>query len=305
MPRIARIGTTAIRRPVGEKESYDLAMELVRAAGASGCDLVLLPEGFYRDDKGAACIDRAKVSRVYHALAALAAQYEMYVLAGMPYWEGDIRYNGGVLFDRAGEILGAYKKIHLTEGEIDSGISPGSEPMVFDLDFGRVGVMICFDINWRDEWRILDERGAELVCWLSAYDGGFPLQAYASTHTYYVVSSVRSMNAKFIDITGRVLNKTGRWTHLAVEEINFERTLFEIDDNWQALMAIQERYGTSVAIRGYSEEDWFTLEPTDDRVTVAQLIEEYGLEPNKAYCARVTKLQDEARARMLGIAEGH
>ena len=62
MPRIARIGTTAIRWPVGEEKSYNLAMELMRAAGASGCDLALLPEGFYRDDKGATCIDRAKVA---------------------------------------------------------------------------------------------------------------------------------------------------------------------------------------------------------------------------------------------------
>ena len=83
------------------------------------------------------------------------------------------------------------------------------EPKVFDLDIGRIGVLICFDIQWPKEWATLGEMGAEIVFWPSAYDGGFPLQARAWDHHYYVVSAVKSTRARIIDITGEILMQAG------------------------------------------------------------------------------------------------
>jgi beta-ureidopropionase len=57
----------------------------------------------------------------------------------------------------------------------------GSEVKAFDTDFGRVGLAICFDLNWPDLWRELEEKGVDLVCRISAYVGGFPLQAYGGS----------------------------------------------------------------------------------------------------------------------------
>lgn len=63
-------------------------------------------------------------------------------------------------------------------------------PCVCEAGFGRLGLAICFDTGWSGHWEQLAADGAELVCWPSAYDGGFSLQAYAWRHQFYVMSAV-------------------------------------------------------------------------------------------------------------------
>ncbi|MCX8183478.1 MAG: carbon-nitrogen hydrolase family protein [Crenarchaeota archaeon] len=108
-------------------------------------------------------------------------------------------WNSAILIGRNGEIIGIYDKVHPVTSSSDytvfeGGVSPGKEALAFDLDFGRVGIQICFDIIFPESWRELAEKGVKIVFWPSAYNGGFPLQVYAYLHQYYVVSSVRSEN---------------------------------------------------------------------------------------------------------------
>lgn len=297
MSRRVRLATTSFGYCNDEHQSLKAALELIKAAGEARCDLVCLPENFYRGDQGQ-ILDVEKLRWLEEQLQQVAKRYGMYVLAGLPRWQGGCLFNCAILYSRAGEITGIYRKLHPTEGEIEKGIVPGSELPLFDLDFGRVGVLICFDIGWPQEWAKLADMGAEIVFWLSAYDGGFPLQAYAWTHKYYVVSSVRSTEAKFIDITGAILGCTSRWTRLAIEEVNLDRKLFHIDQNWEKLVAVQARYGSSIRIRGFSEENFFTLEPLDDSVTVEDIVREFGLEPYREYHERVTRIQNQGRLRL-------
>ena len=297
MARIARIGTTAFGYLKGMSECHEKAIALVTSAGNSQCDLVLLPELFLRESNGLSSLDHDEAARMQADLQALAARYDMYIIAGLPVWEGDDLYNGGVVIDRTGKIAGIYKKIHPTEGEVERGFIPATDTMTFDMDFGRVGVLICYDIGWPDEWRKLREQGAELVCWLSAYDGGFPLQSYAWTHKYYVVSSVLSTEAMFADMTGGIIGKASRWGQLAIEEINLDRHIFHASQNWDKLAAVQEHYGAAVRIRSITEQNVLTLEPTDDSIDIKEVIAECGLEPYVERIARNTKIQNNARAK--------
>src|SRR5262249_7039927 len=150
------------------------------AAGAQGADLAVLPEGFTAAGLSASRIpDVAEPldGPAFKAVAERARRHAMYVVAGFyAVVDSEIR-NVSVLIDRTGRLAGLYSKRHPTEGEIENGVIPGEEVGVFDTDFGRLGLAICFDLNWQELWRKMAEAGAELVCWVSAYDGGFPLQA--------------------------------------------------------------------------------------------------------------------------------
>ena len=294
MGRKARIATTGFRHPTGTEESHQLAMDLVRQAAAAGCDLCLLPENLLRKD-GGICVDRGRIEALETDLGDLAREHCMYVLGSLPHWVGDKRYNAAMLFDREGTLSAPYRKIHPTEGEILGGTMPGREPGVIDFDFGRMGVLICFDIGWPDEWRRLRELGAKGVIWPSAYDGGFPLQAYAYQHRYWVISCVRSSEAKFIDPSGHVVLKTSRWDRLAVLDVDLDRTLFHTDDNWLKIPAIHAKYGDRVSILAYSEENYFTLETADEDLSVSDVIAEFGLETYDAYHTRVTRIQEKYR----------
>jgi len=68
-----------------------------------------------------------------------------------------------VLFNRKGDVTGCYQKTHPTEAEQKSGIRPGTDIAVFDLDCARVGFMTCMDIEYPEVAQLLMLRGAELL----------------------------------------------------------------------------------------------------------------------------------------------
>ena len=83
-------------------------------------------------------------------------------------------HNTVFVCDRAGRLAGRFRKVHLTSGEYQQGLVPGDGFPVFDLDFGRVGALICWD-NWFSESiKLVKRNGAELLL--------FPLAGCAWDH---------------------------------------------------------------------------------------------------------------------------
>ena len=77
-----------------------------------------------------------------------AKQHNLYVVCPLGTIENGNKYNSSVLIGRNGEIVGVYHKNFPTHAELDIGIIPGIEAPAFQTDFGRVGLSICFDINY-------------------------------------------------------------------------------------------------------------------------------------------------------------
>jgi predicted amidohydrolase len=310
MPRKVRVTTTSfddfgrarftgrMRTPA---ENLAFALACVDAAGAERSDLLCLPETFLY--AGVPVAERPEAEPLpgptSEALAERARANRVNVVAGLVERSGERGYNVAVAIDRDGRLVGRYAKIHATLGECGpQRLTPGGESVVVDLDVGRVGLAICFDIGWPAAWQALADLGAELVVWPSAYDGGFPLQVYAWSHFYYVVSAVYGPHAKIVDVTGRVLAATSQWSRLATATIDLEKQVFHIDNgNWDRLREIQLTYGARVSAFGYSEENVFTLESNDPELPLAELIRRHDLETYRAYHARATAVQDATRGR--------
>ncbi|GAF67210.1 unnamed protein product, partial [marine sediment metagenome] len=66
-----------------------------------------------------------------------------------------------LIYDRAGELAGAYDKTHLQSH--DEKYLPGDDLPVFDSDFGPFGVMICADRRWPETVRTLALKGARII----------------------------------------------------------------------------------------------------------------------------------------------
>ena len=58
---------------------------------------------------------------------------------------------------------------------------------MFDLDFGRVGLATCFDMNFMEAWAELDRARVDVVFWPSAYGGGMPIRAYSALYRFAIV----------------------------------------------------------------------------------------------------------------------
>jgi predicted amidohydrolase len=141
----------------------DVWERVLDAAGRRSVDLVLLPENFYsRDYQATEPPDGPSVS----LMSRKARQYGMYV-AGTFFHEDAAAgyvYNTGLLLNRQGEVAGRYDKNHPFSPELlTGGISPGSDVPVFETDFGKVGMMICYDSWFTDVAELLALQGAEIL----------------------------------------------------------------------------------------------------------------------------------------------
>ncbi|MGH9628918.1 MAG: carbon-nitrogen hydrolase family protein, partial [Bryobacteraceae bacterium] len=77
--------------------------------------------------------------------------------------EGRVLYNTAILLDRKGSFVGKYRKVYLPRVEFEGGLTPGNEYPVFQTDFGKVGILICYDLQYADPARALALQGARLL----------------------------------------------------------------------------------------------------------------------------------------------
>jgi predicted amidohydrolase len=301
MPRKVRVVTTSFHQAGGSaSENRDFACWLADAAAAERANLLCLPETFL--DVGVPREKRPTVEAIdgptVGALSERARRHRMWIVApiSVPGADGRI-LNSAFLLDRDGTIAAHYVKVHPTIGECeDRRMVPGTDTVVAETDFGRLGFAICYDIGWPAHWAALRDQRAELVVWPSAYDGGFPLNAYAWTHGYHVISAVATEHAKIIDPLGRELASTSRWSRLTAATIDLDGEIFHIDDQVERLARLQHDLGARVRVETFTEEHLFRLSSEDDELSLAEIKERYGLENFADYHRRAAAVQDRHRA---------
>ncbi|SHK02440.1 Predicted amidohydrolase [Rubritalea squalenifaciens DSM 18772] len=109
--------------------------------------------------KLAECTDR-----FINLISGLAREFGLYVIAGShPVMEGDKLYNKAMLFRPDGSYV-AQPKLHITPSErIAWGITGGNELMLIQTPKAKVGILICYDIEFPEAARYLAEKGAEII----------------------------------------------------------------------------------------------------------------------------------------------
>ncbi len=152
------------------------ACRMIAQAAAEGADLVVLPELFStgyelnivgpRITELAEPVDGPTVSALQEAARAAGC----YVVAGLAltYDLPGVVFNSAVFIDREGNLAGTYDKQHLWALERFYFRSGEGSP-VFDTDFGRIGVLICYDLGFPEVARMLALQGAELLVCPSAW----------------------------------------------------------------------------------------------------------------------------------------
>ena len=95
--------------------------------------------------------------------ANLAEAFGLTIVAGFPEAAGDAIYNSAAVVDPTG-LRGVYRKAHLWDTE-NAVFDRGDDlPLLVDTDHGRIGVMICYDIEFPEWVRAVALSGADLLC---------------------------------------------------------------------------------------------------------------------------------------------
>ena len=207
--RWVRVGTVSLH-PRGNPDNLGAYLQAIDDIAKDKPDIVCLGEEILLEGNSRTYASAAEAipGPSTGRLGERARKYGMYIVAGLTEREGRAVYNTAVLIDRRGNVAGRYRKVYLPREEIEGGVTPGRDLPVFETDFGRIGMMICWDSEYVDPARALALRGAEIVFVPAA--GGYLtlLKARALENHLYVVTSGFDVESAIINPEGDVLFAT-------------------------------------------------------------------------------------------------
>ncbi len=209
----ARFGNTITEKALLAEMQRQRISEKLEQAGALNADVVLLPEfcqiiGLEKDTNYFEAAENVPEGPTCKMLSSAAKKFGMYVIAGMIEKRGSYMFNTAVIFDRKGNFMGQYDKTHLTFGELKTGFSCGDDYPIFDLDFGRIGIHICYDEWFPEVSRYFAHKGVEILFLPVA--GGKPItwRTRALDNNIYFVSSSINPPSMIIDSSGAIIAET-------------------------------------------------------------------------------------------------
>ncbi|MCD8132778.1 MAG: carbon-nitrogen hydrolase family protein [Clostridiales bacterium] len=174
---------TSVQSGVRESKEKTLAYIQTLFAGDEfhDTDLVALPEMFQCPYENAQFPSYAEPEggETWQFCSGLARQNGVYLSAGTIPEAADGRiYNTAYVFDRAGRQIAKYRKTHLFDIDIRDGqhfresdtLTAGDEMVVFDTEFGKMGICICYDLRFPELSRLMTDAGARLILCPAAFN---------------------------------------------------------------------------------------------------------------------------------------
>ncbi|XP_071180071.1 pantetheinase-like [Mytilus edulis] len=209
-------------------------------AGKEGVDILVFPEdGIYGNifnrksvesyleyipnpelEKWNACDepDRYNNTEIQHSLSCMAKHNNLYIVADMGDYQpcsrqsdpkcppdGHYQFNTAVVYDKAGYLIAKYHKINLFY-EFQFDVPPERKSVSFETPFGKFGVMICFDIIFRNPAiDLLENHDVDSIVFPTAWMDALPLLAAIQFHSAFaaganinfLASNIKKSESKF------------------------------------------------------------------------------------------------------------
>jgi predicted amidohydrolase len=231
---------TVNHRPQKSKSPQENLVQfagLVAEAARQKADIVCLPEGITLIGTGKKYVDVAEPipGPSTSFLGQHAKKHHLYIVAGLYERAGPVVYNTSVLLGRDGALVGKYRKVCLPREEIDGGMTPGADYPVFDTDFGRIGMMICWDVSYPEVARELAARGAEVIFLPIAGGNEVLVRARAIENQLHLVASGYDIPSAIYDRAGQALATARKDPEVLVREVDLNaRHLWYWIGDWRA-----------------------------------------------------------------------
>lgn len=267
-------------------------------------DLIVLPEIFYF-----ACKECKLPGNHPHAnpetldgplvtqFLATAKKHNCYLTIPVSLVREGRRTNSVILADRKGRIAGIYDKYFPTTREMAQGlnVTPGEGAVTLETDFGRVGFVICFDLNFQELREQYYQQGAELLVFSTMFRGGLLARAWAILNRCYFVSAFCGDRSVFINPLGRVFAESSIPNgHIVTRRINLDFVVCHLDWNVMLLEELKKRFGGRYDLEIIAPEGLFLLSSIDIEMTAADIHRQMNFEDLRTYFQRARKVRDMA-----------
>jgi predicted amidohydrolase len=235
MPRPVKIGLISVSRVLSAlTDKRQQILDLIDEAGKNGAQVVASPElaDHHRTREAIAAYEAGRKA-VFDTLAMsidhpwvaqvreLARKHRMVVIPNFILREADTMYDTAVAFGPEGQIVGRYDKTHLAPGE-KGFFAAGQSVAPIVTPFGKIGVIICWDIHFPELSRLYELQDTDFLLWTTMRHGELEdglfrqvVPARCITHqmplalTTYVLEdqarTVNPMSTAIWDSAGRVI----------------------------------------------------------------------------------------------------
>lgn len=169
-----KIGLIQMKVDNNKKENLMKAAQLVAKISVEKPDIVILPEMFScpYDSCNFPLYAEKEGDYSFNFLSNLAKTNNIYLVAGsIPEKDKNKIYNTSYVFNRHGKKIGKHRKIHLFDIDIKNKqkfkesdtLSAGDEVTVFDTEFGKIGLCICYDFRFPELSRLMVNKGSKAI----------------------------------------------------------------------------------------------------------------------------------------------
>ena len=243
------------------------AGRLIGQAVDAGAKLIVLPENFAimgmkEQDKVEVREEDGK-GKIQDFLAQTAAKHKVWIVGGtIPLVTSDPKKVKAacLLYNDKGKVVARYDKIHLFDVSIEesgekynesSTIEPGTETVVVDTPFGKLGLAICYDLRFPELFREMIDKGVEIIALPSAFTAitgkahWKPLiRARAIENLSYVIAAAQGGfhvngrathgNSMIVDPWGNILNHLQQGSGAVIADVDRDK-LISTRQNFPAL----------------------------------------------------------------------
>ena len=275
----------------------DAIAQIVEAEAAKGTDLIALPETWTGQN-----LNRPETLEgpIITAMSDIARRHGTWIACPLDRLDGNKRVNSAVLIDRQGRVAGVYDKVYPYWNEFNLAqlVEIGTDTPVFETDFGKVGMAICFDANFPEVWKGLADNGAELVVWPSAYSAGTTLRSHALINHFAIVTSTQTTDCSVYDIDGsEILYETNDDVNVSRITLDLDRGIYHENFNMDKRDKLLAEHPGDVELeKHHLREQWFILRARRPGVSARALAKQYGLEELRDYVNRSRREIDRMRA---------
>ncbi|MEO6906613.1 MAG: carbon-nitrogen hydrolase family protein [Abditibacteriaceae bacterium] len=257
-------------------------------------DLILLPEHadrFVDQDTEPNSEDRAQRSdALLHCLRGIACEHSCYIAYGTSRLQPDGDWkNAALLVGRRGEILVEYHKNHPVISEIeDFGITCGTEASVVETEFGRIGLAICFDLNFEELRLKYEAARLDLLLFPSLFHGGLmqPYWAYSCRTHFVSCVGVANLPSEIYSPVGHRIAGSTNYFSTVTATINLDCIVVHLDNNIQKLKCLKQKYGADVTVFDPGQLGSVLVTSESTEISATKMIHAFDIESLDNYLAR-------------------
>ncbi|GAA0743146.1 carbon-nitrogen hydrolase family protein [Clostridium oceanicum] len=181
-----KIGLCQMKVCKDKKTNVLHAIDMIEKCIKKGAEIVILPEMFNcpYDNKYfreySEKIEENKMGRTISTLKQCALKNKVYIIAGSipEIDEKDRIFNTSVIIDDKGNVLDKHRKVHLFDIDVKGGVrfkesdtlTAGNKCTVVDTKWGKIGLMICYDIRFPELSRKMALKGAKIIFTPAAFN---------------------------------------------------------------------------------------------------------------------------------------